>query len=180
MIDKILEHNEEFVNKEKYQPYEASKYPARKLAIVTCMDTRLIELLPAALGIKNGDAKIIKNAGGTIVHPFGSAVRSLLIAIYELGVEDIMVIGHTDCGVQHMDVEDMINKMKSRGIGEEVIQNLNYFGVDFDKWLGGFEDVFTAVGESVELLEHHPLIPDNVTIYGYVMDTATGKLMDVE
>ena len=180
MIDKILEHNEEFVNKEKYKPYEASKNPARKLAIVTCMDTRLIELLPAALGIKNGAAKIIKNAGGTIVHPFGSAVRSLLIAIYELGVEDIMVIGHTDCGVQHMDVEDMINKMKSRGIGEEVIQNLNYFGVDFDKWLGGFEDVFTAVGESVELLEHHPLIPDNVTIYGYVMDTATGKLMDVE
>lgn len=54
MIDKILEHNEEFVNKEKYKPYEASKYPARKLAIVTCMDTRLIELLPAALGIKNG------------------------------------------------------------------------------------------------------------------------------
>lgn len=54
------------------------------------------------------------------MHPFGSAVRSLLIAIYELGVEDIMVTGHTDCGVQHMDVEDMVNKMKSRGIGEEV------------------------------------------------------------
>ena len=180
MIDEILAYNRAFVTNKGYKPYTTSKYPDRKLAIVTCMDTRLIELLPAALGIKNGDAKIIKNAGGTIVHPFGSAVRSLLIAIYELGVEDIMVIGHTDCGVQHMDVEDMINKMKSRGIGEEVIQNLNYFGVDFDKWLGGFEDVFTAVGESVELLEHHPLIPDNVTIYGYVMDTATGKLMDVE
>ena len=88
MIDKILEHNEEFVNKEKYKPYEASKYPARKLAIVTCMDTRLIELLPAALGIKNGDAKIIKNAGGVITHPYGSVMRSLLVGILELGVEE--------------------------------------------------------------------------------------------
>ncbi len=60
MIDKILEHNEEFVNKEKYKPYEASKYPARKLAIVTCMDTRLIELLPAALGIKTATPRLSK------------------------------------------------------------------------------------------------------------------------
>lgn len=104
MIDDILEYNREFVKKKGYQPYATSKYPDRKLAIVTCMDTRLIELLPAALGIRNGDAKLIKNAGGMIVHPFGSAVRSLLISIYELGVEEIMVIGHTDCGVQQMDV----------------------------------------------------------------------------
>ena len=57
-----------FVTNKGYKPYTTSKYPDRKLAIVTCMDTRLIELLPAALGIKNGDAKIIKNAGGVIVH----------------------------------------------------------------------------------------------------------------
>ena len=62
------------------------------------MDTRLIELLPAALGIRNGDAKIIKNAGGVITHPYGSVMRSLLVAILELGVEEVMVIGHTDCG----------------------------------------------------------------------------------
>ena len=82
MIDEILAYNRAFVTNKGYKPYTTSKYPDRKLAIVTCMDTRLIELLPAALGIKNGDAKIIKNAGGVIVHPFGSAVRSLLIAIY--------------------------------------------------------------------------------------------------
>lgn len=64
---------------------------------MTCMDTRLVELLPAALGLKNGDVKIIKNAGAVISNPFGSAVRSLLIAIFELGVKEIMVIGHTDC-----------------------------------------------------------------------------------
>ena len=60
---------------------------------------RLVELLPAALGIRNGDVKLIKNAGGMITGPFDSAVRSLLVGIIELGVEEVMVIGHNDCGV---------------------------------------------------------------------------------
>lgn len=179
MIGDILEYNHKFVKEKGYQPYATSKYPDRKLAIVTCMDTRLIELLPAALGIRNGDAKLIKNAGGVIIHPFGSAVRSLLIAIYELGVEEIMVIGHTDCGVQQMNVKDMLCKMKARGISEEVIHNLSYCGIDFDHWLGGFEDVETSVIESVELLSNHPLIPDGITIYGFVMDSSTGELKEI-
>ena len=66
------------------------------------MDTRLTELLPAALGIHNGDVKIIKNAGAVISHPFGSVIRSLLVAIIELGVEEVMVIAHSDCGACHM------------------------------------------------------------------------------
>ncbi len=180
MIDDILAFNKTFVNDKKYEPYATSKYPKKKLAIVTCMDTRLTELLPAALGIKNGDAKIIKNAGGTIVHPFGSVMRSLLIAVYELGVEDIMVIGHTDCGVQHMDVDEMIKAMTDRGVPEETIEQMKYYGIDFDKWIGGFDCVDTAVKESVELLENHPLIPENVSIYGYVINTETGELMDVK
>ena len=95
----IIAYNRAFAAEGRGSEYATSKYPDKKLAIVTCMDTRLTEMLPVALGIKNGDAKIIKDAGGMIVHPFGSVVRSLLIAIYELGVEHIMVIGHTDCGV---------------------------------------------------------------------------------
>ena len=86
MIDEIMEYNRKFVDNKGYEPYLTSKYPDKKLAILTCMDTRLLELLPAALGIKNGDAKIIKNAGGVIVHPYGSVVRSLLVGILELGV----------------------------------------------------------------------------------------------
>ena len=90
MIDEIMEYNRKFVENKGYEPYLTSKYPDKKLAILTCMDTRLLELLPAALGIKNGDAKIIKNAGGVIVHPYGSVVRSLLVGILELGVEEVM------------------------------------------------------------------------------------------
>lgn len=79
MIEQIVAYNKKFVEEKGYEPYLTSKYPDKKLAILTCMDTRLIELLPAALGIRNGDAKVIKNAGGVITHPYGSVMRSLLV-----------------------------------------------------------------------------------------------------
>ena len=180
MIEEIREFNKSFVKDEKYQSYITSKYPDKKLAILTCMDTRLTELLPAALGLKNGDVKLIKNAGGVISNPFGSVVRSLLIAVYELGVETILVIGHTDCGVQHMDSRAMIEGMKQRGVSQEAIDMIHYCGIDFEKWLSGFDDVNTSVQETVELLKHHPLIPEDVQIGGFVMDSTTGELLEVE
>ena len=180
MIEEIREFNKSFVKDEKYQSYITSKYPDKKLAILTCMDTRLTELLPAALGLKNGDVKLIKNAGGVIYNPFGSVVRSLLIAVYELGVETILVIGHTDCGVQHMDSRAMIESMKRRGVSQEAIDMIHYCGIDFEKWLSGFDDVNTSVQETVELLKHHPLIPEDVQIGGFVMDSTTGELLEVE
>lgn len=66
MIEQIVEYNKKFVENKGYEPYLTSKYPNKKLAVLTCMDTRLTELLPAALGLKNGDAKIIKNAGESL------------------------------------------------------------------------------------------------------------------
>lgn len=179
MIKSILEYNRQFVEGKKYEAYVTSKYPDKKIAVLSCMDTRLTELLPAALGAKNGDIKIIKNAGGVISNPFGSVVRSLLIAIFELGVETILVIGHTDCGVQHMDCREMIEHMKSRGVSQESIDMMHYCGVDFENWLSGFDDVETSVRESVELLSHHPLIPDDICIGGFVMDSVTGELHEV-
>ena len=65
----------------RYERFITDKYPNKRIAIVTCMDTRLVELLPAALGFRNGDVKIIKNAGGVVTNPFGSVIRSLLVAI---------------------------------------------------------------------------------------------------
>ena len=121
MRQEILEYNKQFVANREYEKYRAGKYPEKKLAILSCMDTRLTELLPAALGLKNGDAKIIKNAGAVVTHPFGSVVRSLLVAIVELGVEEVMVIGHTDCGVQHIDADLILGHLQQRGISMEKI-----------------------------------------------------------
>ena len=79
MIEEMLAYNRTFVENQEYRKYTTSKYPNKKIAILTCMDTRLVELLPAALGIRNGDVKMIKNAGGMITGPFDSTVRSLLV-----------------------------------------------------------------------------------------------------
>lgn len=176
MIDEILRYNREFVEAKGYERFITSKYPDKKIAIVTCMDTRLVELLPAALGIKNGDVKIIKNAGGTITNPFDSTMRSLLVAVYELGVTEIMVIGHTGCGVQGMDASEMLHLMKERGINEEHISLMRHCGIDLESWLHGFEDTGEAVSETVDLIRNHPLMARDVRVAGYIMDSTTGAL----
>lgn len=180
MIQEIMEHNRKFVETKGYEKYRTGKYPQKKLAIVTCMDTRLVDLLPAALGLKGGDYKIIKNAGGTITDPFDSCMRSLLVATYELGVEEIMIIGHTNCGVQGMNAEEMLHLMKERGIEERDIQTMRNSGIDLDSWLTGFEDTADAVNKSVELVKNHPLMPKDVSVKGYVINTDTGELVPTE
>ena len=179
MIDEIIRHNREFVASEGYRRYQTSKFPDKRIAIVTCMDTRLVELLPAALGIRNGDVKMIKNAGGTITNPFDSTMRSLLVAVYELGVNEIMVIGHTGCGVQGMDAEEMLRLMRARGIDEEHISLMRHCGIDLNSWLHGFTDTPEAVAETVDLIRNHPLMAKDVRVSGYIMDSTTGLLQNI-
>lgn len=175
-LQEILNHNKQFVATKAYEKYVTTKYPDKKIAIVTCMDTRLVKLLPAALGLKNGDVKIIRNAGGTITNPFDSTMRSLLIAIYELGVKEVMIIGHTGCGVQGMDSKEMLHLMKERGIDDEHISLMKHCGIDLDTWLHGFDDTDTAILETVDLVRNHPLMPKDIIVRGYIMDSTTGEL----
>lgn len=179
MIESAIKYNRKFVEERAYEPYATSKYPDKKLAILTCMDTRLTELLPAALGIHNGDAKIIKNAGGVISHSYGSVVRSLLVAILELGVEEIMVIGHTDCGVQGMDGGKLVAKLEERGIPKEHLDIIRKCGIDLENWLGGFESAEASVRQSVDCLRSHPLMPKDIVVRGFMMDSLTGELWEV-
>ena len=180
MIDQMLEFNRQFVESKEYEKYQTSKYPDKKIAILTCMDTRLVTLLPAALGIKNGDVKMIKNAGAVVTNPFDSTVRSLLVAIYELGVNEIMVIGHTGCGVQGMDAQEMLHLMRERGVDDEHISLMRHCGIDLDSWLHGFDDTPSAILETVDLISNHPLVPKDVVVRGYMMDSVTGGLTPIE
>ena len=179
-IDEVLQYNDAFVAEKGYERYQTDKYPEKKLAVLSCMDTRLTELLPAALGLKNGDAKMIKNAGGVIAHPFGSVIRSLLVAIFELGVENIMVVGHSNCGAQHMNAKEMIGHMLEAGVPRGHIELMHYCGIDFENWLAGFGDGEESVRETVHLIEHHPLIPASICVRGFIIDSTTGALSEVD
>lgn len=175
-LDEILLYNKQFVKDKRYEEYRATSNPNKKLVILSCMDTRLTELLPKAMNIKNGDAKIIKNAGATIMHPFGSIVRSIIVAIYEFNAEDVIVVGHHGCGMSNLDTNSIMNKIVKRGITEETITTLQNSGIDVARWLHGFESVEESIKESVKVIKNHPLIPRDVRIHGLIIDPYTGQL----
>lgn len=179
MIDEILEFNKNFVASRAYEQYVTDKYPDKKLAVLSCMDTRLTELLPAALGLKNGDAKIIKNAGGLVISPFDSALRSLIVAIYELGVEEIMVVAHTGCGACHMSYDHFHHEMIARGVTDETLDTIRNCGIDLDQWLEGFKDTPESVRRTVATIKTHPLVPRDVTVRGFIIDSTTGALEEI-
>ncbi|MBO4570571.1 MAG: carbonic anhydrase [Bacteroidales bacterium] len=175
-IDSVLAFNREFVASKGYEPHITDKFPDRHLAVLSCMDTRLSILLQEALGLKNGDAKIIKNAGAVIPSPWDSAMRSLIVAVYELGVNEIMVVAHTTCGACHMSFRHFREEMLRRGIPES---SLNRSDVDLDEWLEGFHDTEKSVRDTVSAIVSHPLIPADVTVRGFIIDSVTGELTEV-
>jgi len=180
MIDEILQYNRQFVESKEYEKYIAGARPKKKLAVLSCMDTRLTELLPKALGLRNGDAKIIKNAGGVITGPFDSSIRSILVAIYELGVEEIMVVHHTDCGAGKMTFKDFEPEMLERGIEEKTLKTIKACGYDLEQWLEGFHDTEASVKRTVEAIREHPLVPKDVVVRGFIMDSVTGGVEEIE
>ncbi|MGO4890050.1 beta-class carbonic anhydrase [Anaerobacillus sp. MEB173] len=176
IIDEILEFNEEFVRERKYEQYRTTKFPDKKMVILTCMDTRLVELLPRSMNVKNGDVKIIKNAGAIISHPFGSIMRSILVAIYELKADEVCIIGHHGCGMAGLESSSILEKVKERGVSQEKLDTLEFSGIDTKKWLTGFKCVEESVRHSVNMVKNHPLLPEGVPVHGLVICPETGKL----
>src|SRR6185312_5159587 len=126
ILSEILKFNETFVDEKQYEQYATTKFPDKRIVILTCMDTRLTELLPKAMNLKNGDAKIIKSAGAVVTHPFGGIMRSIIIAVYELQADEVYIVGHHDCGMSSIDVEEMLGKMVDRGINKSQVEELKY------------------------------------------------------
>ncbi|RFU65403.1 beta-class carbonic anhydrase [Peribacillus glennii] len=176
LLGEILEFNEKFVEEQQYEKYKTDKFPDKKMAVISCMDTRLVELLPKAMNLKNGDIKHIKTAGAVVSHPFGSAMRSILVAIHELKAQEVFVVGHYDCGMSSINADAMIEKMISRGISNETIKTMEHSGIDLKSWLRGFNDVSESVNNSVSIIKNHPLIPKDIAVHGLVISPETGKL----
>ncbi|MBO6169917.1 MAG: carbonic anhydrase [Bacteroidales bacterium] len=176
-IDQVLAFNREYVAAKAYEKHITDKFPDKKLAVLSCMDTRLSVLLQEALGLKNGDAKIIKNAGAVIPSPWDSAMRSLIVAIYELGVTEIMVVAHTSCGACHMSFAHFKEEMQHRGIPEA---ELTRSDVKLEEWLEGFHDTQASVHSTVAAIVNHPLVPSDVSVRGFIIDSVTGELQEVQ
>lgn len=166
IIDKIMKKNKEFL--QEFREEEVIHKPRKKLAIVTCMDTRLVEFLEPAMGLKRGDAKIIKNAGNRITE---DVLRSLTVTVYSLGVEEIMVVGHTDCGMANVDFNKIRESMKSRGIDEKTIEKLKV-----EEWIGAIDDEEKNVIDGVKTIKDFVLIPENIPVHGLIIDVKTGAL----
>lgn len=180
MLEELLDYNEYFIKHKLYPPYVSSKQPRQRTAVLTCMDTRLLALLPAALGVKGGDIKLIRNAGALILGPHDTTIRSLLIAVVEFAIQDIMIIGHTDCGVGQLTPAHISAGLQERGVSADTIAAYQQENPDFTAWFTGFTAASAAVRRSTAILTAHPLLPDDVRVKGYVMETETGQLTAVE
>ena len=137
--------------------------PKTRVAIVTCMDSRLH--VAQALGLALGDAHILRNAGGRVTDDM---IRSLVISQQQMGTREIVVLHHTDCGAQTFNNEDFQEHLKCE-LGVDVS------GQDFLP----FQDVEESVREDIRLLRECPLIPDDVIISGAVYDVDTGRMIEV-
>ncbi|KND86629.1 Beta-carbonic anhydrase 1 [Tolypocladium ophioglossoides CBS 100239] len=135
--------------------------PARKLAVVACMDARLD---PAkALGLKLGDAHVIRNAGGRSIE----ALRSIIISQQLLGTREIAVVHHTDCGMLTFTDADLRSQVR-RDLGE-VVDHISFLP---------FKDLRQSVVDDVNILKKSPLVL-KVPITGYIYDVKTGKIEKV-
>jgi len=176
ILSDILTFNAGFVDRREYEPFRTDRFPEKKLVVLTCMDTRLVELLPHAMNLRNGDAKVIKNAGAIVSHPFGSVMRSVLVAVYELNAAEVAVVGHHGCGMTGLSCERFLTKAIDRGVSQETIEILRRSGVDLTHWLTGFKSPQDGVIQSVEIIRHHPLLPKGVPVHGLMISPETGKL----
>lgn len=178
MIDKILENNRHFVERKGYKKHITDGKPSGKTLIVTCMDTRLSVMLPEALGIRNGEVKMVKVAGGVILDDYDAVMRSIIVGIYELGIQEIMLIHHTDCGAGKMHGHHMEELIRQR-IPEEKIEEVER-SINLCQWLNGFGDTERSVRKTMDRVKNHPLVPNDIIVRGFIIDSTTGQLTEVE
>jgi carbonic anhydrase len=180
VLDEVLSANEQYAASFGAKS-ELALPPARRFAILTCMDARLDPAKYA--GLSEGDAHVIRNAGG---RASDDAIRSLVISYKLLGTAEWFVIHHTDCGMEYF-TDDVM-----RGLLEQSLETAA-LGPD------GFHDVGTGPGstegkdiawltisdrdqsvvEDVSRIRNHPLVPRSIPVYGYVYDVKTGSLIEI-
>ncbi|MGB7494270.1 MAG: carbonic anhydrase [Candidatus Acidiferrum sp.] len=162
VIDEVIEANQDYARTHELR--KLTPRPERKLAVLTCMDTRLSVI---TLGLQPADAHIIRNAGGIVTD---DSLRSLLISHYLLGTEEFMVINHTDCGLMHTTEQDMRTRIQNRAGTAAIAPALFY----------AFQNIEENVRHQVQKLRNHPWIPQTIAIRGFVYDVSSGLLREIK
>jgi carbonic anhydrase len=158
--DELLANNDAYAR--EFSAAEAPGRPAKRVAILACMDARLD---PArALGLDEGDAHVIRNAGGAVTH---DAIRSLAISQHLLGTEEIVLIQHTDCGMQTFTDEELAERLEDHA-GERP---------PFDAH--AFEDLEQNLRDSIQALKDSPFLLNTGAVRGFVYEVETGRLREL-
>ncbi len=161
--DNALQANEKYA--QAFRLGHLPMPPAKKLAVVACMDARLT--VEQILGLNTGDAHIIRNAGGIVTE---DALRSLIISHYLLGTQEFMIINHTDCGMLTFKDEEL----KAR------LQQATHTTAVEPEVFHAFSDLEQNVREQVEKVKSHPWLPKNIPVRGFIYDVTNGKLNEVK
>ena len=162
VTDEVLKANENYTG--TFNLGHLPMPPARKLAIVACMDARLT--VEQALGLKTGEAHIIRNAGGIVTE---DALRSLIISHHLLGTQEFIIINHTDCGMLTFKDEDLRVQLQEK-TGTATVAPVHFHA---------FRDPEENVRLQVQRVKSHPWIPKYISVRGFVYDVKTGRLHEV-
>ena len=159
--DRLLEANRDFAADFDRGGLDAP--PATGVAVVACMDARLD--VYRILGLREGDAHVIRNAGGVVTD---EVIRSLAISQHKLGTTEVVVIGHTHCGLEGLDQDEFAQQLEEEA------------RVPRDWTIGAFEDVGKSVSESIARIRESPFLRRSESVRGFVYDVNTGALREVQ
>ena len=162
VIDEVFAANE--IYSRTHELRKLTPRPERSLAVLTCMDTRLSI---RTLGLRTGDAHIIRNAGGIVTE---DVLRSLVVSHYLLDTQEIMVINHTDCGLMLTSEQDLRTRVQNES-GTAAVSPAFFYA---------FQNIEENVQHQLQKLRTHPWIPKSVAVRGFVYDVTSGRLREVK
>lgn len=162
-IDHVLLHNRDYAK--SFGGADLTALPSRKLLVIACMDARIN--IETVLGLKYGDAHILRNAGGTVTH---DVLRSAIVSTHRLGTREIMVINHTGCGMTNCTDQGLRDTLTDR-YGPAVHPPHDFHA---------FTELNSHVRDQVAKLRDHQWIPRETVIRGFTYDVQTGRLHEVD
>ena len=161
-IDEVLLANQAYAM--SFSHGELPMSPARKLAVVACMDSR--QAVVQMLGLKPGEAHIIRNAGGIVTE---DVLRSLILSHHLLGTQEFMIINHTDCGMLTFKDDDLRKKLEQQ-TGTATVYPAHFHA---------FQDLEANVRDQIQNVKAHPWVPEQIPVRGFIYDVKSGKLNEV-